>query len=79
MQMMNDEEPKKILLFDETHVGYWTGDHESACFNPISPLNEATERQLRHDWYNACTYISLNGLESGKKYRVMLHVEAEEI
>jgi hypothetical protein len=74
-----NEVPKKLVLFDEIHEGYWTGDNECGCFNPISPLNDSKSRENRHAWYNACTYISLDGLDPHKKYKVTLHIEAEEI
>jgi hypothetical protein len=73
-----DKQPTKVVLFDEVHEGYWTGDHECACFNPISPLNSGG-LATSHEWYDACTYIGLQGLDTAKKYRVTLHVEAEEI
>jgi hypothetical protein len=77
--MKSTDPPKKIILFDEVHEGYWTGDCECACFNSISTGNEVKSREESNKWHNACTYIQLSGLDASKKYRVTLHVEAEEI
>lgn len=69
----------KKIIFNEYHEGYWTGDNECSCFNPISPYTTSDIQEERNKWYKACTYIGLKGLDPTKKYKVTLHVEAEEI
>lgn len=78
---LTNESPKHLLLFDEIHEGYWTGDCDCSCFNPIGPLNglDGKGHTDFRGWSEACTYITLLGLNPAKKYRVTLHVEAEEI
>ena len=80
MSQLTNDQPKKLTIFEEHHEGYWTGDCECYCFNPISPLHDRRRDEVgMYAWSDACTYISLQGLDPTKKYRVKLTVEAEEI
>jgi len=60
-----------VTYWTETYEGYWTGDYECACFaDAVEPRDQNR---------NSRQYIELRKLSRDKKYRVTIHIEAEEL
>lgn len=63
--------PMKAISGYMTYEGYWTGDHESACFaDAIEPKDQTPESRQ---------YPDFPGLDPTKKYRVEIQWTAQEI